>query len=702
MLNNDHRVAGVDQHVQLRHQAVDIGRVQPGGRLVQHIQRVAALRALQFGGQLDALRLTARKLGGRLAQSQVAQPDVLQQLQRPLQRGIGAEKSGRLVDTHRQHVGDRLAAQLDPQRVGVVTRAVAGRARRIDAGHEQQFDADKTFAFTSRAAALGHVERKAPGVVALVARRRRDGKQLADVIEQPGVGGQVRPRRAADRFLVDTHQALDGRRAAVVEAAFQQPRQRRLERVVGFFDGCRTCVAQRCGDQVDQGHADQAGLARARDAGHRRQSATRKTHAYPVQVVAADARHLQPAERRPRRSFTRLRHSEQVMRRVRPRHAAQPGRRPAVEHMAALLASVRPDVDDPVSAPHHVQVVLDDKQRVAGRFQARQRGDQRFAIGGVQAGGRFVQHVNHAEQVGTDLRGQAQPLQFARRQGWRAAVQRQVAQAQRLQRLDALDHVAGDTPRGDAFFVRQIGCAPHIGRAGVGRTTACHTARGVGRSAGAAEHRLAARRGQAVGCGRCQHIGQLRQRQLLQLADVEPGETHRQGFGLQALAVAGHAGRADHEPGDALFHQRAVRRGKGLQHVFAHADEGALIAGCGLAAQCGLGLCRCEAGVDRHRRLLFGGQDPVAVLARQIAPRFVDVDAQRDQDVAQVLPVPGRWPGRDGPFADAQRIVGHQRAVIHFVDPAQAVADRAGALRCVGRKVFGIQHRLRGRVFAGP
>jgi hypothetical protein len=67
--------------------------MQAGGGLVEHVERVAALRALQLGGQLDALRLAARQLGGRLAQPQVAQADGAQQAQRALDRGSASKKA---------------------------------------------------------------------------------------------------------------------------------------------------------------------------------------------------------------------------------------------------------------------------------------------------------------------------------------------------------------------------------------------------------------------------------------------------------------------------------------------------------------------------------------------------------------------------------------------------------------------------------
>ncbi len=97
--------------------------------------------------------------------------------------------------------------------------------------------------------------------------------------------------------------------------------------------------------------------------------------------------------------------------------------RPAVEHLPAELAGPGSDVDDPVGAAHHVHVVLDHEQRIARPPQPIEHVEQRFGIGGVQSRRRLVEHVEHAEQPGTQLSGQPQPLQFARRHRRSAAIQ---------------------------------------------------------------------------------------------------------------------------------------------------------------------------------------------------------------------------------------------------------------------------------------
>src|SRR4029078_5383503 len=63
------RVAALEEAVELCLQPLDVRWVEAGGRLVEHVERAAALAALQLGGQLDALRLAARARRRRLPQA---------------------------------------------------------------------------------------------------------------------------------------------------------------------------------------------------------------------------------------------------------------------------------------------------------------------------------------------------------------------------------------------------------------------------------------------------------------------------------------------------------------------------------------------------------------------------------------------------------------------------------------------------------
>src|SRR5205085_5087828 len=115
--------------------------------------------------------------------------------------------------------------------------------------------------FARLAASLGDVEREAAGVVTARARRRCRGEELADAVEEPGVGRQVRPRRAADRLLVDADEPLDAlhpRRDAAVRLGGD--RRLAVRGLVVVVAG--SLVAEMAADELDERLADEARLAR--------------------------------------------------------------------------------------------------------------------------------------------------------------------------------------------------------------------------------------------------------------------------------------------------------------------------------------------------------------------------------------------------------------------------------------------------------
>ena len=124
------------------------------------------------------------------------------------------------------------------------------------------------------------------------------------------------------------------------------------------------------------------------------------------------------------------------------------GDRAAVHHLTAVLPRARSDVDRPVGRADGVFVVLDDDERVAHVAQPRQRLDQTAVVALVQPDRRLVEHVEHAHQPGTDLRGEPDPLCLAPGQRARGPVQRQVVQADVEQEaqpgLHLLEHPPGD------------------------------------------------------------------------------------------------------------------------------------------------------------------------------------------------------------------------------------------------------------------
>ena len=120
VLDHQHRVAGVDQAMQHADQLLDIGHVQADGRLVEDVERVRLGAHLgELGDELDALRFAAGQRRALLAEREVAEADVLQQLQCMVGRGMRREELDGLVDTHRQDLGDRSLAKPDCERLVV-------------------------------------------------------------------------------------------------------------------------------------------------------------------------------------------------------------------------------------------------------------------------------------------------------------------------------------------------------------------------------------------------------------------------------------------------------------------------------------------------------------------------------------------------------------------------------------------------------
>ena len=97
-----------------------------------------------------------------------------------------------------------------------------------------------------------------------------------------------------------------------------------------------------------------------------------------------------------------------------------------------------------------------------------QRGDQAFVVSLMQANGRFVKHIHHAHQSGTDLSRQTDTLCLAARQGLGRTGQRQVVESDVVEEsktgTNLLQHFACDLG-GRPFKLQAIHpCEAFLGR----------------------------------------------------------------------------------------------------------------------------------------------------------------------------------------------------------------------------------------------
>ena len=435
VLDHHHRIALVDQLLQHVEQLARVFEVQAGGRLVEDVHGAAGAAARQLLGQLDPLRLAARQRRRRLPQRDVTEPDVLQRAQLGGDRRHVLEQGQGLVDGQFEDVGDGRPPVAHLQRLAVVAAPLALLAGHVDVGQEVHLDGLDAAPLAGLAPPALDVEREPPRPVAAGARLGQHREQPADEREEAGVGGGVRPGRPADGRLVYlddlVHEAgaVDapvgaGRRGGPVQVAGQRA-------VQDVVDERRFPGTAHAGDHREEPEgdgdvdvlevvgaraADDERAAEGRTAGGRHGDA-----AFPPQVASGQ-------------------------RRVPVRQQLR--RRPLEHHLPAVRPRPGAEVDHVVGGPNGLFVVLDDHDGVPEVAQPAQRRQQPPVVPLMQADGRFVEHVEHAGEAGTDLGGEPDPLPFPPRQGGRAARQGQIADADVGEEpqpvADLAQHAAGD------------------------------------------------------------------------------------------------------------------------------------------------------------------------------------------------------------------------------------------------------------------
>ena len=410
VFDDDDGGALVHQGVEHADELAHLVHVQAGGGLVQDVERAGQVALAELAGDFDALGLAAGQGGGGLAELDVFQADLGEHVELAHERRVVGEELTRLAHGHGQHVRDVLAPVLHLQGLGVVALALAGLAGDVDVGQEVHLDLDLAVALARLAPAALDVEGEPAGLVAARARLLGPGEDLADLVENLGVGGRVGARGAADGRLVDGDDLLD--LVQPVDAAD-------LSGIVGLVALVKLDVL------VERVH-DQGGLARTGHAGDAGHDAQRDGHVQVLEVVGLDlAQGDGPLGGAP--GGGRL--DEQVPAQI---LAGQGIRleefvhRALVNDLAAEPARGRADLDDVVRLADGGLIVLDHKHGVAARLERAQGVQEALVVPGVQTDGGLVQHVGHAHQAGPELGGEPDALGLAARERGHVPAQREV------------------------------------------------------------------------------------------------------------------------------------------------------------------------------------------------------------------------------------------------------------------------------------
>src|SRR5882672_1498421 len=520
VLDDEHAVAGVHEPVQHAHELLDVRDVQADRRLVEHVERgLGRPRAQRLGAhlrelgyELHALRLAAGQSRALLAEREIAQADVAEQRERVADLGMRGEEHGGLVDGHHEHVADALAAILDRERLRVEALTAATLAVHTHVGQEAHLDPLQPLPFATLATAARDVEREAARLVTAQPRLGGVGVELANVVPDSDVSRGAGARRLADRRLIDLEHAAD----ALPAAHASHPRElRRLAPARGAEPGSRNQANQ----AVVQHAARERALAAAAHAGDAHEPRQRQRDIELLEIVARDARKLEPHRvrcRAVRRAVALWRGAApaerphgaarlQGMPRRRREHAArdralrgeQVRERAVHDHFTAAAPGTRAEIDDVLRAPDRVFVVLDDDDRVALRREPRDRVEQQRIVARMQADRRLVQDVADPAQIRAQLRREPDALRFAARQRRRRTIEREISEPDLIEKTEP------------ALKLRQ------------------HVARYL---------QLATLEIELL-----EVADRLAHRQRRELADVPVVKSYRQRFGLQALPAARRA-----------------------------------------------------------------------------------------------------------------------------------------------------------------
>ena len=468
------------------------------------------------------------------------------------------------------------------------------------------------------------VEGEPPLVVAAQPRVLGGGEEVPDVVKQARIGRGVGPGRPSDGtlvqrdHLVDKVQALD---AVILSRMYLGPVLfRRQDLVENLLNQGGLPAPGHAGDtdQFSQGEAHVDSLQVVL-----RRAADDELMSVPLPAYRGDGDLLSTAEIL---AGDRLGAGTEIVHRSR------------ADHLSAVDAGARADVDDMVRRAHGLFVMLHHNQGISQVAQPVQGLQELCVVSLVQADAGFVQDIQHAHQAGPDLGRQTDPLALAAREGPRGAGEGQIAEAHAAEKLQ---------PAADLF--------DDLGR----------------------DQLLLRGEGQAV-----QEFRRVHHREPCEFGDVFASHRHGQGRLLQALPSAGGAGCLGHAGFDLRPHSGALGlavapfqvRDNSLEFSFDDAVAVRLF----IAQLQRLALRPVEDRVDCLRRK---GLDGVGELEMVLLRHRVEVHLG---DAVRLDVSPAR--GVDAAVFDAELAVGHDELGINQHLNPEARAGRAGPVGVVEGK----------------
>src|SRR6185312_5075074 len=413
MLDDQHGIPAIDEFVEDLHQVADVFEMQTGSGLIEDIEGLSGILLSQLRPQFHPLGFPAAERDSGLAKRDIHQPDVLQDLDLPVEVGHVLKEFYRVVYGHVQHVADGFSLIPDLERFPVIPAAIAFFAMHVDVRQEIHFYDTHSAALADIATSAFDIEGKAPRVIAADPGLGNGREKGADIGKKAAVGGRVAARRATDRRLIDLDYFVD----------MFQP----LDRFV--FHGRNPRVVRVLAQDRVKRLVDQRGFAAPADPGDNDQLAERKADIDVFQVIAFSSLQFEVFAV----PFPPFRGNADLSLAVEVGGGKciqfQHGRRSALSHdPASMVARLWPDVHQIVRRQHDVLIVLHHQDAVTDIPQILQGMNEPLVITLVQPDAWFVEDIGDTLKLGADLCGKPDPLGFSAAQRSRGAVEREIGQ----------------------------------------------------------------------------------------------------------------------------------------------------------------------------------------------------------------------------------------------------------------------------------
>ena len=203
VLDHEQRGPTFEKPVEAVHELAHVPEMEARGRLVEDVEHARTRLAEEMRGQLHPLGFSPGEGGRGLAEAQVAEADLLEDLEAPGDPRLPPEEMQRLVHGQVQDLVDRLPVVAHLEQGRRIAPAPADLADEIHVGEELQVHPHLPVPRAGLAASAGDVEREVAGREPQPPRVLGGREDVADGVEGLDIGDGVGAGAAADGRLVD-------------------------------------------------------------------------------------------------------------------------------------------------------------------------------------------------------------------------------------------------------------------------------------------------------------------------------------------------------------------------------------------------------------------------------------------------------------------------------------------------------------------